>query len=649
MSESVKSKYLKLNKGQIEVLGLFILFGIYLFLQHRLVGMYYDDFGNASLSYGYDSSAVNGTDYTLRDLLGWAKYTYLNWGGRIIYALMLIPLLKDGAHLFMMIQVVIMLAAFVMMYQIARKFCTNGNRSVIPCCFMLVYGLLQGDILSQGVYWASASVLYVWPILPLMFLIWFYSHLEEKLKHGETLKIQHYIVILIVVPFITLSQEQLGGALIVWLIFNAALKHWKDERRYIKLDCFTVVYAVVTYGIMFAAPGNWSRLSTNNDYVNKTLVERLQYGISNVLSLLTNPNLKYFNLLLLIAGILILASLWRVKSRWYLLGSGICMIPFLVADIFEIIRKNYISEEIRGLFFFIFLIDMLFLLIFYFGQRKQLEFVATMLAAVASVFCLIFSPAFSLRSCLPYVFICMIFIAVVLAESLEKYKYTVGQFVIGAGIAVLGIVCLINVSNIYKGYEKNYYIDNYNFSELENYNGEDDEIYLVEYDNALYRGTMSCDSGFEYIDYWVKEYFAIPQNVAIKWKSIPELMGYARDAAFDLQYEEGFYDDEGGYRWAENEAKLVINNKRQVGQSAHLSVRVNTGYSADAEFFILCNGKEIYQSNINNEGIECEIDIVLAAGENVIEFITDAEQIDTSNDARSLYMKFSNLQCEMVY
>ena len=52
--ESLRTKWKFDSKtGYFVVWAVFI---AYLFMQHRLVGMYFDDFGNASLSYSYDSS-----------------------------------------------------------------------------------------------------------------------------------------------------------------------------------------------------------------------------------------------------------------------------------------------------------------------------------------------------------------------------------------------------------------------------------------------------------------------------------------------------------------------------------------------------------------------------------------------------------------
>ncbi len=59
---------------------LWILFGLFLLIQHRFVFMHYDDWGYAGLSYGYLGNA-HGRYWNALDLLGFLKWHYLNWGG----------------------------------------------------------------------------------------------------------------------------------------------------------------------------------------------------------------------------------------------------------------------------------------------------------------------------------------------------------------------------------------------------------------------------------------------------------------------------------------------------------------------------------------------------------------------------------------
>ena len=226
---SIIKKFQNSKKDSLVVFFLFVMFGFFLIAQHRLVGMYYDDFGNASLSYGYDSTNIMGTDYTLQDLLAWAKNLYLTWGGRVLCALILVPMLKSGPVLFMFVQACVLLAIFVAMYFVVKKFSQNGNGVVISIILILLYGLLQGNILTQGIYWASASILYIWPILPFLIIILLYMDIERNICDGKKVRLSSYVGLILLIPLVTLSQEQIGGALVVWLICNALMGQFKKD------------------------------------------------------------------------------------------------------------------------------------------------------------------------------------------------------------------------------------------------------------------------------------------------------------------------------------------------------------------------------------------------------------------------------------
>ena len=53
-----------INKNKFTLLLFFVIF-ILLGLQHSVISMYFDDYGNASLSYSYWVQNVNGTNYNI--------------------------------------------------------------------------------------------------------------------------------------------------------------------------------------------------------------------------------------------------------------------------------------------------------------------------------------------------------------------------------------------------------------------------------------------------------------------------------------------------------------------------------------------------------------------------------------------------------
>ena len=624
---------------------LIILFGVYLFLQHRMIGMYYDDFGNASLSYGYDSSQIAGTNYSIKDLFMWAKYIYFNWGGRIIYALALIPLLKPGAHLFMMLQVVIILLLFYAMYKMVKRFSSNTNGCIAILMFILSYSLLKDEILTMGIYWASASVLYVWPVLFFVLLILHYGNLEKKINTSQKLNKMDYIGLLILVPLVTLSQEQVGGSLIVWLIFNVLINHYKVEKKFAKLDIITIGYTLVTFGIFFAAPGNWNRLATNEAYASKSFIEKIIYSFPRILQLLTSDSLKYFNILLLIVGICMIFELKRKMPKWYIAISGLMLVPFAVVEIVGLKRSMHDMSVLAVVAFAIFLVDMFFLLLFYLLKRSQLKFISLMLAAVASVFCLIFSPAFAARSCLPYIFICMILVAIVIGNTLREIEKSGNKYILMIVLAFVAVLGIRNLQIVYQGYEENYAIDKYNFEKLREYDGKENTIYLLTYPNSKYRAQMPCDAGYASIESWMKEYFNIPENVSLRWKTLEEYMEYAKKAEIEVTYGDGFYQEEGDYRWAKKSATLLIENKSSEKQAV-FHANVSGRGDEEANIKVSCNGEEIFAERAAGGETEITVDLTLKEGENLVVLETDGNKIDSGQDQRELFMKVQDAYIE---
>ena len=89
---NLKKKYIDGKEG-CYVAFIFVLFLIALVIQHSFVGLCFDDYGNGSLSYGYEVAGVDGTNFSLRDLCKWAKEIYFNWGGRLLYACLFLVLI----------------------------------------------------------------------------------------------------------------------------------------------------------------------------------------------------------------------------------------------------------------------------------------------------------------------------------------------------------------------------------------------------------------------------------------------------------------------------------------------------------------------------------------------------------------------------
>ncbi|MBD8973821.1 MAG: hypothetical protein EGQ63_08290, partial [Clostridiales bacterium] len=112
----------KLNNKKL-IVGSYVCLFLFLELFHSFIGMYFDDYGNASLSYGYHADVL-GMNWTLEDLGQWAHWIYFNFSGRIMCGSILNLLFKigGGQHLFMAIQAGILTLMFYMMYRLVMYY-----------------------------------------------------------------------------------------------------------------------------------------------------------------------------------------------------------------------------------------------------------------------------------------------------------------------------------------------------------------------------------------------------------------------------------------------------------------------------------------------------------------------------------------------
>ncbi|WP_044914230.1 DUF6056 family protein [Butyrivibrio sp. WCE2006] len=518
--KNIKSKFDEAFSQNAKVILVFGVFFFFLIMQHHFVGMYFDDFGNSSLSYGYDSSNISGTDYGIKDLLEWAVFIYHNWGGRIIYALMLIPLQKNGPHLFMAIQAVIIILTYIVALKLLKLYYKETNDVIAAIVFVVGYGILKGDTLSNGYYWASASVLYVWPLLPFLSSIYFYERLVNKIKSGSKISFKDWWMFIVLFPLAVLSQEQLGGGFFVWALFRAGIDFFAGSKW--KGNIVIVVSSFALLAMMILAPGNFARMESNTEYFEMSFWDKIVNSFNMLMELLNHSDMLWFNVVLTIFGLGMMMLLYNKMNKVAWILEIVLIIPCLLEKAGELLLNVHISTEMKNLLFFVFQVVLCIGIVEFFVIFKMAEFIPIMMAAISSVYCLLIAPTFSLRQCIPYVFLSVIFINLLFQMFINKTTLMKIPFIWVMLLFLL--IGTLNMISTYRKYERNYYADSLNRSILRNYDGNSDTIYLLEYDNEAGRGMMSCDEGFEFTDIWMKEYYDIPQDVEIVWKDISECL-----------------------------------------------------------------------------------------------------------------------------
>ncbi len=529
---SLNDKYVKGHEKKY-VFAIFSLGWIFLLLQHLCLGIYYDDYGNAALAYAYNVEGVNGTNYGIADILEWAKWIYNNWGGRLLYACaILIPALKEGIKLYMIMQSMVIILILYVMYRVVCFYMNKQSSIGVAISMLIAYGLIDINLHVAGTYWASASVLYIWPLLPMFITIFEYDRTCKRYLVEDSVNLKRfYIIQFIGIPLITLSQEQYGVALIVYYGMYIVLHNIKNWKKYWKIDCFCVGWSILTYLIMFCAPGNFVRLDTNGDFASLSILEKIETNLPIILDMYLKNSIQIFNLATVLATFIMVFDMLR-KDKKKIDNIIFFITTVTIGTLMAATVKISGHNDMERIICLIFLVHTAILSLWYFGKCKMEEVTAWVFMAAASDFCLIMSPSIMHRSFLCYIFCVIVIINIVIWKFVDNLnsnkKMDIAIRVIGCcTFLVLANRAFQNSKALLCGYYENSYALEYNHDKLKDKDiTAENKIVLLKCKNKTYRPQMAYDKGFEYIEYWMKEYYDLSQDVNFVWVTEEELENY---------------------------------------------------------------------------------------------------------------------------
>ena len=509
--DNIYDKVSSFIKPRIPIILVFTIIFILLCGHHSLLQLYFDDFGNGAVAYGRPSPDIMGTNFTIPQLLDWAGFIYNEWGGRILYAIVfLIPMIKNGATIFMFAQALVITGIFYYIYKIIKDN-TKYDSIFIPIVLFILYLLFDMAILRHGIYWASASVLYIWPLLPTFMLIYYFMELSKKIKKKEKVRYALWIPILCILAFFAVfSHEQLGTGIMIFFGFYIAIGQGKKIKDYLKLDIPVGLVSIISYILLIAAPGNWVRMDSNTEFASLNFIEKIIQNFPRILySIFEN---KLFPVLL---AVLVFTALYinidKFKGNKRRLELIMVLFLFPTAVYIGIISKIYYCAY--GLLWFIVLG---LAMIYYFIKTKRTSLIALPIGGTCCYFCLLVSPTVGGRTLLPFWFFIFILIGFFFAEIIKEKKPILNILLIVA----FGCLSLLGAKNyymIYDGYAENYAIEKLNYRILANYEKTNDnnKITLYKYRAVWYGSTRLYEEPS--MKTWVCEYFNIPQDVEINW------------------------------------------------------------------------------------------------------------------------------------
>lgn len=513
------------------ILIIFVVFFLVIFIQHQFVYLHHDDYGYASLCYAYVVDDVDGHDLSLTQITEFLKGHYEIWGGRILYFFIEIVLISNGVWLFRLFQSLVITIIFYLIYKIVQKIIKNKmNKYVLAICTISLYGIFEINLLNHGIFWFSASVLYIIPMLPFLAFIYFYQDSKKKIYKNKLKKILTYFFYGILIFLATFSQEQVSiaalGYIGVLTIYNT-VKNKKIDKK----DIIMITIAILGFLILMLAPGNKARQGdiTSIDFYSKPFIERTILGMQNLILRTFSSDTKIFNIIFYFC--IAYTSIEMIKLKKGKRNFHLISLVSIASIIFISIIKNegyfeYIYYLInlniyRLLITFIFLIQLLLMflsVVYYLYNFEEFKLINIIFSAVLSIICMIVAPYFATRSAIIFIILCFIFILYVFTKIYNNSKDK--KIVICIMIPII-VFAFGNISIITKGYYNNNLANRENTLILEEASkkikkGEIvDKIILKKLPNILYSAAQPYMPGSEYILYYIREYYDIPQNIEI--------------------------------------------------------------------------------------------------------------------------------------
>ena len=511
---------------------IFFIFFLFVFIQHQFLWLYFDDYGYASLSYAYKVNGVNGLNYGLSEIFKFLGGHYNVWGGRILFYGFEISLLKLGLPFYRLFQSLAITSIFVYSYLIISKYIKEErNKTLLALLMVLLYGTFSIATISTGIFWISASISY---LIPFAFFLPFIYYLDKYHNHTFTkklIKILSFIGLALMIFISSFSQEQVASVVLSYIVLYTVYDIWKNKKVN-KDNIILCIVSLIGFLIMMLAPGNSARMDENSGFYSLSLIDKMFNNFPQLLTInFSSIHNGFFAMIFFLVQLYVCYvnnnSNKNIISKLALLSSFVIISISLFSGsfYFDYMTKYFNNNVIRKMLIIIMIIQVLLIIysyILYFLKHKQITQIFILISAYASQAILLYSPTLPNRCSIPFMVLSFITFGTVFINILNKetknYKF---------GIYIVLILSIMSISNYYtitKGYYNNSSINKYNDKALKRYskkikNGDKvKKIKLKRLKDDKYTSTQPYMEGSEFISYWIKEYYDIPEKVELIYK-----------------------------------------------------------------------------------------------------------------------------------
>ena len=302
------------------------------------------------------------------------------------------------------------------------------------------------------------------------------------------------------------------------------------EQKFIKKETNKKIYlflsiSLIGLAIILLAPGNTVRLTspTSNNFANISIISKLLKSIPAIINgVFDNYSNMFINLFLIVISYISIENQKNNKNKLL----NLITISNLFITLFSILNhQNYFnyfisqfeSHFILALIYLGYIIQILAIIItilLYFYQHQNNLLIKIFLTSLASLTVMLVAPYYPSRSNIPFYFLNFLIIIYILAKTLNKNQII---------IIAIALIAFLNYSTITYGYFQNNHINQKNDLTLKEtaqkiQNKEKiTTIPIQKQKYILYSGEQPYIEGNEYIEEWLKNYYALPKEITFTY------------------------------------------------------------------------------------------------------------------------------------
>lgn len=424
--------------------------------------------------------------------------------------------MKTGLWCIRLVQSFFILGVCIFSYKLIKsKDDTSGNLVKVAIIIML-YASIGLTTFNEGIFWFSASMGYVWALCPLVAAIYC-----QKRFHDEGTK-KYLLISSILFFFAGFSYEQIAVMTVVYVVFYYVME-WAKKRRYIKGSITILISAILGSGFEILAPGNFVRAGgdANAEFYQLSFFEKIQVNLPKVLDVNLGVDNKITVIFFLISGIMVSYMLYKKSLK----KTTLYKINMLVGCVFSLLAvvtwwhegKWYVNLSLV-LWILWYCVNVTMYL-----YNKHDFLLALFYGGMCSVGMMVVSPTIPARCHIPFEFVMHIVVAFVMVEFFNIKRKKI-QTVI---LVLMAVLSLYNIVPITIGYYNNSKINEINHNKLIeksakiNAGMDIESIILYRLYDDRFASQMPYQQSF--IEYWLRNYYEIPQDVRLIWENLDSL------------------------------------------------------------------------------------------------------------------------------